>query len=332
MKFFSFILCYILFELPKIYPDQSFLQTKLKNPTQSQNGGGEQMYDRTQQAAEHMFLPFPHKMTFFEHQNPYVIFPKVQDVLKKKKEENERDEKDHGIYQQAIDDEIKKTMSAVNQKIKNSQINEIYGESNSENGKLTPENGDSKIGDSKTFEFKLNPHITSEDKNDDNMRNIISESEKLSQENEDSKIGDTIKYGATEFNKTIEKLEKNNEMTVGDQISMYNISGLNISQEVLNKNIMHHDSSTEMNVNERSEVDTEKEKLKNFEKMLDHRSKVMENENQGYKGLQSMFPENKKFVDVKNKTYYDGWINNYEIPYFDDLYMKGYYDDILKKD
>lgn len=312
MKFYKYFLFVFLIYLPNHRSDKSFLENELKNPTQSQNGGGNQMYDRPQQAAEHIFLPFPHKLSFFEHQNPYAVFPKVQDILKNKKNQNEKDKKDHEIYQKSIDDELKGTMNLVNQNIKHSKLKEIYDED-------------------KTFQFKLNPHITAESENDSNIKDIISKSEKTIQENENAKSNSKLlKYAGHEFNEAISKFKNNNKIKVGDQLSVYNISGLNLSQEFLNQNLMDVNTNIEGDSSDNFSENNEGE-LKKMEKILENRTNNTKNNESGYNGLQSLFPENKVFSETSNKTYYNGWIHPFEIPLFDKLYLEGYYEDVLKK-
>lgn len=312
MKFYKYFLFVFLIYLPNHRSDKSFLENALKNPTQSQNGGGNQMYDRPQQAAEHIFLPFPHKLSFFEHQNPYAIFPNAQDMLKNKKKQNEKDEKDHNIYQKSIDSELKSTMNLVNQNIKHSKVNEIYDED-------------------KTFQFKLNPHITAESENDSYMKDIISNSEKTSQENENAKSNTKLlKYAGEEYNATISKFKNNNKIKVGDQLSVYNISGLNLSQEFLNQNLMDVNTNIEGDSSD-SFSENDGDELKKMEKILENRTKIIKNNENGYNGLQSLFPENKIYSENSNQTYYNGWIHPFEIPFFDKLYLEGYYEDVLKK-
>ena len=299
MKFNSIILCILYIYVPKIFAFSSFMQLKLRNPTQSKNGGGEQMYDRNQQAAEHIFLPFSHEMTFFEHQNPYVVYPTVQDEFKEKKKENEDSQKDHMIFHQGLDEQLKNSMKSLSQKIKFSQITSINNENN-------------------TFNFKLNPHIGSDNENSNKISEILKKSEALSQENEKSKSGKFLNYAGDEFNKTLNELEKNSNFTVGDQLSAYeNIQNLKLSDDFLNKKLMTRDVS---NLDSSKKTVEEKIRLNLINRNM---------EKNGYNGLQSMFAGNKMFTDYNNKTLYNGWIDPREITYFDKLYMEGYYDDIV---
>ena len=324
MKFNSIILSLFFIFLPKHFCITSFLQTKLSNPTQSQNGGGDQMYDRIQQAAEHIFLPFPHKMSFFEHQNPYAIYPTVQDELKEKKKENEKIDKEHEIYHKSLDSELQKSMKAVSSKIKYSNINKINKEE-------------------ETFEFKLNPHIGSESENDIEISKVLEKSQAVSKENEGSKSGRLIQYAGTEYNKALKQLEDNGKLTVGEQLTSYGIDklNLNLSEEFLNQNVMDRDTSKLDTSDQIATVPSEEKEgdtLKNLESIIETRTpkeeqmKPVENQGVEYTGLQSMFPGNKNSnsKDLKKKKVYNGWIYNKEIPGFDKLYMDGYYDEEMK--
>ena len=326
MKFNSIILSLFFIFLPKHFCFSSFLQTKLSNPTQSQNGGGDQMYDRIQQAAEHIFLPFPHKMAFFEHQNPYVIYPTIQDELKDKKKGNEKIDKEHDIYHKALDSELQKSMKALSSKIKYSNVNKINKEDD-------------------TFEFKLNPHIGTESENDTQISKVLEQSEALSKENADSKTGKLMAYAGKEYNKALKQVEDNGKLTVGEQLSAYDIGklNLNLSEDFLNQNVMDRDTSkldTSEQVTTTTSEDEEKtDTLANLQDLIEKRApqneemKPAEKQAVSYTGLQSMFPGNKNSnsKDLKKKTVYNGWIKNNEIPYFDKLYMDGYYDDIMQK-
>ena len=325
MQFYSIIFIIFSLYVPTYIAFPSFLQLKLQNPTQSQNGGGDQMYERNQQAAEHIFLPFSHKMSFFEHQNPYVVYPKVQDELKEKKKENEKNKKDHDIYQNSIKESLKNSMSDMSQKINTSKLNEIYeGED--------------------IFKFKLNPQIGTKSENDSMISDILKQSEALSQENDNSKSGKVMSYAATELNKTLEHIEENSDLKVGDQLSVYeninkeeskptentNEENMNLSKEFLNQNVMTEKVS-ELDTSENVPLEKEDNKLDLLKNIIENRTKTMENEANSYTGTQSLFVGNKIFTDFKNKTYYNGWINNPEVPYFDHLYLDGYYNDIIEK-
>lgn len=287
------------------YP--SFLQTKLKNPTQSDNGGGDQMYDRVQQAAEHIFLPFPHKMTFFEHQNPYVIYPSIQDELKEKRKVNEQNENDHLIFQKSLDEELGNSMKLLSKKIAYSKITKINDENDN-------------------FKFKLNPHIGTDNKNDSMISNVLIQSEALSKANENAKTGKFMKYAAEEYNKTLKYLENNSQATVGDQLSNYDLKNLNISENFLNQNIITQNISNLDTSEQIVKEDSSHEEIDELKSILKNRTEAIKNNN-GYNGLQTLFPENKKFTDFRNKTIYNGWIHPVEIPYFDKLYLDGYYQD-----
>jgi hypothetical protein len=313
MKFYSIILSFFFIYLPKHFALSSFLQTKLENPTQSQNGGGDQMYDRVQQAAEHIFLPFSHKMTFFEHQNPYAIYPTVQDELKAKKKANAKVDKDHSIYHKSLDNELYTAMKSVSNKIKYSNINTINKEED-------------------TFQFKLNPEIGTENENDTKITEVLEKSRALAKENEQSKTGKLMDYAGTEYNKSLKQLEDNGNLTVGQQLSVYDLQklNLNLSEEFLNQNVMIRETS-KLDSSEKIIVEKDEDNIKELTLILNNRTKAMENEENSYLGMQSVFPGNKQSIEFRNKTYYNGWIHPHEIPYFDKLYMDGYYDDILER-
>lgn len=282
----------------------------IKNPTQSQNGGANQMYERSQQAAEHYFLAFPHKMTDFEHQNPYIVSKKLSEELTEKKKEYEQEANNHEIFSMALDDELKEVI--------NSQDNYKMFENIINNNKESQ------------FDYKLNPKIGNTDSNDSYIDNILIQSEKIYKDNELKRGESYLKYAKRELDEVNERIKNKGNLTLSDVLSpIYNSYGLNINEipeNLLKKQVLSEDVS-KISISESIESKKEENELKNGKISIKDFLKNREANGKEFKGLHSLFPggSTKLKEKYKNGWSYNGWIHPHEIPYFDKLYIEGFF-------
>lgn len=271
------------------------LRSRLKNPTQSQNGGAEQQYERSQQATEHFFLAFPHRMENFEKQNPYVrhnVKEELQERIKEYKDLNS----EKNLFQDSLDSQMKKTVE------KWSVHNGITSFQNPSSA-------------SNEFSFKLNPHINIP--HSSNVSQILNHAKNVISANEEKRQGKLFDYVQREINQTEKAIREKGHFTLKDLVEPFS-TGFNMSFSHLNlsENVIGRDAMT-LDLSDHSE----ETRVKTIDELVNEKLKKKYS-------IHSLNPDGVGYlVDKSNKTYYNGWIRPHELPYYDNLYISGYYKD-----